>query len=85
MKESMAILVTNIYENMNNIFKEDDYIEPATINANEIDENFFTAELLALKLQFERLTQQSLDLIEFTHLLNKLAVQYLLENNAQFE
>ena len=38
-----------------------------------------------VKMQFENLTQQQVDLIEFTHILNKLAVQYLLENNVVAE
>lgn len=86
MKKDMQNLLINVYSNMNNIFKEDDDIEPVMpIKMEDIDENFFTAELIALKMQFEQLTQQEVDLIEFTHILNKLAVQYLLENNAVAE
>lgn len=86
MKKDMQNLLINIYSNMNNIFREDDDIEPVMpIKVEDIDENFFTAELMALKMQFENLTQQQVDLIEFTHILNKLAVQYLLENNVVAE
>lgn len=86
MKRDMQSLVTNIYLNINNIFKEGVFIEPVMpIKVEDVDENFFTAELIALKLQFENLTSQQVDLIEFTHILNKLAVQYLIENNAELE
>lgn len=86
MEKDMQNLLINIYSNMNNIFMEDDDREPVmAIKIEDIDENFFTAELMALKMQFENLTQQQVDLIEFTHILNKLAVQYLLENNAVAE
>lgn len=86
MEKDMQNLLINIYSNMNNIFMEDDDREPVmAIKIEDIDENFFTAELMALKMQFENLTQQQVDLIEFTHILNKLAVQYLLENNVVAE
>lgn len=86
MEKDMQNLLINIYSNMNNIFMEDDDREPVmAIKIEDIDENFFTAELMALKMQFENLTQQQVDLIEFTHILNKLAVQYLLKNNVVAE
>lgn len=86
MKKDMQNLLINVYSNMNNIFREGDDIEPVMpIKLEDIDEDFFTAELMALKMQFENLTQQQVDLIEFTHILNKLAVQYLLDNNAVAE
>ena len=86
MKKDMQNLLINIYSNMNNILREDDDREPVMpIKMEDIDENFFTAELMALKIQFEKLTQQQVDLIDFTHILNKLAVQYLLENNVVAE
>ena len=86
MKKDMQNLLINIYSNMNNILREDDDKEPVMpIKMEDIDENFFTAELMALKIQFEKLTQQQVDLIDFTHILNKLAVQYLLENNVVAE
>ena len=39
----------------------------------------FTAMLLAFNLVFERVTGSDGDLIDFTHILNKLAVQYIME------
>lgn len=45
----------------------------------------FTAMLLAMKVVIERLTGFDGDIIDFTHMLNKLAVQYCMENNGEIE
>ena len=39
----------------------------------------FTAMLLAMKAGFDRITGSDGDLIDFTHVLNKLAVQYVMD------
>ncbi len=41
----------------------------------------FMAMLLAMKVFFDRVVGDDIDLIDFTHLLNKLAVQYIMENS----
>ncbi len=41
----------------------------------------FTAMLLAMKTIFDRVTGSDGDLIDFSHILNKLAVQYIMEGN----
>lgn len=43
----------------------------------------FTAMLLAMQVIVERITGYDGDIIDFTHMLNKLAVQYVLENNGE--
>lgn len=43
----------------------------------------FTAMILAMKVVVERITGYDGDIIDFTHMLNKLAVQYVLENNGE--
>ncbi len=40
----------------------------------------FTAMVYALNMFFDEVTGQEIDIIDFTHLLNKLVVQNLLEN-----
>ena len=81
-KKEMQNLVMNIYSNMNNIFREE--AEPILkVDIETVTEEFFTAELMAFKIQLENLTQTEYDLIDFTHILNKLAVQYILENNEE--
>lgn len=81
MKKDMENLIANVYTNMNNVFKEDDDITPVMpVKVEDVNEEFFTAELMAMMLQFQNLTGQYVDIIDFTHILNKLAIQYLLDN-----
>ena len=46
---------------------------------NNLTEDF-TAIVFALKMFFEQTTGQEIDIIDFTHLLNKLVVQHLIES-----
>ena len=81
-KEQLNSMIDNIFANMNNIFLDDESKNITTKIEGELDENFFTAELLAFLLQFQILTgEHNIDLIEFIGVLNKLAVQYLLNVN----
>ena len=52
--------------------------------ANDVTEDF-TAMLLAMQVFVQKLTGWDGDIIDFTHMLNKLAVQYVLENNMEVE
>ena len=48
------------------------------------DENLtedFTAMVFAINMFFNQVTGDTMDIIDFTHLLNKLAVQHLLADN----
>jgi hypothetical protein len=45
----------------------------------------FTAMLLALKVVFDRVCGDEDDLIDFTHILNKMAVQYIMEKGGALE
>ncbi|MBY7008496.1 hypothetical protein FDC58_09850 [Clostridium botulinum] len=75
-------LLINVYSNLNNIFREDDDIEPVMpVNIEDVNEEFFTAELIAMFMQFKNLTGQEIDIIDFTHILNKLAFQYIQDRN----
>ena len=47
--------------------------------------NDFTAMLLAMKVFVEKLSNWDGDIIDFTHMLNKLAVQYCMENDGVVE
>lgn len=49
---------------------------------NDITEDF-TAMLLAMNNVFKRITDDDGDLIDFTHILNKLAVQYIMDGRDQ--
>lgn len=50
--------------------------------SNDVAEDF-TAILLAMKVFVEKVSTWEGDIIEFTHLLNKLAVQYVMENDGE--
>lgn len=73
-------LTTQLYINLNNVFISEEDKDPITLNNENLDETFFTAQLFAMMLQFNKLTGQNLDIIDFIGMLNKLAFQHLLEN-----
>lgn len=52
--------------------------------ADDVTEDF-TAMLLAFKVVFDRVCDDGSDLIDFTHVLNKLAVQYVMENEGELQ
>lgn len=84
MSYDMSDLVSRIYTNMANVFKSGDDIEPIIpFKFEELDETYFTATLLALQMQFQAITGNKLDTIEFVHILNKLAIQHLLNQNTK--
>ncbi|AAK79884.1 hypothetical protein BJV85_002072 [Clostridium acetobutylicum] len=70
----------NVYSALANLFCDEEEQEPvqkidiASIEGNEL----FTAILLAHKMLFEKLTITNEDAISFTHILNRLAVQYVI-------
>lgn len=43
----------------------------------------FTAMVYALKIIFDLLTESNMDVIDFTHLLNKIVVQELIESKEE--
>lgn len=45
----------------------------------------FTAMLIALSGMYNRIVDDDVDLIDFTHILNKLAVQHIMEARANNE
>ncbi len=48
------------------------------------DENLtedFTAMVFALNMFFNKVTGNTMDIIDFTHLMNKLAIQHLMEDH----
>ena len=68
------------------VYRDEDRRELEAFSKLEFTDDFtddFTAMLLAMKLLLERLTGDgSNDLIDFTHVLNKLAVQHIMEGGA---
>lgn len=74
-------MIAGMLGNMNNVFlDEEEKNLNYTVEGDDFDESFFTAELLAFFIQFKQLTnQEDMDILEFIHVLNKLAVQYLMD------
>lgn len=60
-----------------NVFEKMDFSDDVTED--------ITAMLLAMKVMVGHLTQYDGDIIDFTHMLNKLAVQYVMENKGEIE
>lgn len=64
------------------VYRDEENRELAAFSKMDIGDDFtedFTALLLAMQLMCERLTGYDGDLIDFTHMLNKLAVQHIME------
>ena len=72
--------ITRQLANLHNIENEN-YIKLTQGNVVEHFQNV----LLAIKMYFEELTKDYKDIVEFIGFLNKLAVQYLLENNGEVD
>ena len=79
-KERFQAMVENIYFNMNNILVNEESrceVQQLGTVGDELDENFFIAELIAFSIQFQKLTGESQDLLDFIATLNRFAYQYL--------
>lgn len=64
------------------VYRDEDNRELYVFSKMEMSEDItedFTAMLLAMKVLFDKIVGDGDDLIDFTHILNKLAVQYVLE------
>jgi len=85
MNKQLEQMVTNLTTNLVNIFKEDEEKDLVTVVKQEdADVNFFTAQMLAVYILFRKLEgYEEIDLLEFISILNKLAVQFLLEEQKE--
>ena len=67
---------------LSDVYREEENRELSVFSKMEIGDDFtedFTALLLAMNLMCERITGYDGDLIDFTHMLNKLAVQHIMD------
>ena len=69
-------LIANAYRSEEN----QEFTEQITLNDENLTEDF-TAMIFALNMFFNEVTGQKVDVIDFTHLMNKLAVQHLMEKD----
>lgn len=71
---------------LSDVYRDEENRELEAFGKMEFSEDVtedFTAMLIAMKLVFERIAGRDGDLIDFTHILNKLAVQYIMEVNCE--
>ena len=67
---------------LSDVYRDEEHRELDAFPKMRITDDFtedFTAMLLAMRFIVERLTGYDGDLIDFTHMLNKLAVQHIME------
>ena len=70
------------------VYRDEENRELVAFSKMEITNDFtedFTAMLLAMNLVCEQLTGYDGDLIDFTHMLNKLAIQHIMEKGKEIE
>ena len=70
------------------VYRDEENRELEAFSKMELTDDFtkdFTAMLLAMHNVFVRIMGDDGDLIDFTHILNKLAVQYIMEAGEQNE
>ena len=72
---NFLITIANVYKSEENR----DVIQRMDLNDENITEDL-TALLYAFNVFFQQITGQTMDIIDFTHLLNKLAFQNLMES-----
>ena len=72
----------HIFEAIANVYRSEENDCPEVCGNLRFSEDVtedFTAMLVAMSLVFDRIVGGNGDLIDFTHVLNKLAVQYIMD------
>jgi TolB-like protein len=73
---------------LSDVYRDEENRELGIMEAMDFSDDItedFTAMLLAMKVLVEKVTEYDGDIIDFTHMLNKLAVQYVMGNNGEIE
>lgn len=73
---NFLIAIANVYKSEEN----QDVVQTMELNDENITEDL-TALLYAFEVFFHKVTGEGMDIIDFTHLLNKLAFQHLMDNH----
>ena len=69
-------LIKNAYRSEEN----QEYTQQMTLDNENLTEDF-TAMVFALNVFFNKVTGRDIDVIDFTHLMNKLAFQHLIDDH----
>lgn len=73
---NFLIAIANVYKSEEN----QDAVQTMELNDENITEDL-TALLYAFEVFFHQITGEGMDIIDFTHLLNKLAFQHLMDDH----
>lgn len=76
--------VFNFYNSITNVYRDEEkqeVLQKMKLDNENLTEDF-TAMVFALAMLYDKVTGEQIEILDFTHLLNKLVVQHLLENQA---
>lgn len=73
-----AVALTDVYKEEEE--KESHHLTPLELKEDELTEDF-TAMIYALWAFYKNITGEDLDILEFTHIVNRLAVLQLMKDN----
>lgn len=73
---NFIIMISNAYRSEEN----QELTQQMKIDDGELTEDF-TAMIFALNMFFNKITGEDVNVLDFTHLMNKLVVQHLLEDH----
>lgn len=79
--------VVNLCASLMNTYKDEesrDYIDQLEMDKEDITEDF-TAMLYSMWVIYRKMVDDTEDIIGFTHLLNRLAIQHIMENEEENE
>lgn len=68
-----------------NVYRDEENRELSAFSVDDDVTEDITALLVAMKVVVERISEFEGDIIDFTHMLNKLAVQLIMENHGEVE
>ena len=75
----------NFYNAITNVYRDEEnqkILQNMKLNNEDLTEDFI-AVILALNLFYDNATGEQTEIIDFTHIINRLAVQHLLENQVK--
>ncbi len=73
--------ILNFFTAITSVYRSEEnqgFVQQMNLDNENLTEDF-TAIVFALKVFFSEVTEQDIDIIDFTHLLNKLVFQHLMD------
>ena len=84
-KEDVCKKAMHFFAALSDVYRDEESRDLPAFSALEFGDDFtddFTAMLLAMATIFDKVVGYDGDLIDFTHVLNKIAVQYVMDGGA---